>query len=639
MGKVAVCCGLIVMLLAGNTMAATEEAKDLAIDNGLAWLAGTQTVSGPEGYWPYSENGTLAATASAALAFVEEGHWPGKGTMYDDVVTRAVTYIFNRATVEARFGVEMAGYQRYAEDYNNDGIYDDGNDEAIYFEPTASNRRVYTTGLVAPLVYALGESLGTNTVVGIGSAAISGKTYAQAMQDIADWFSWAQVEPDRGNYRGGWRYDANYSSSDNSTAQWGALPLLYAQAWGLGVSDYVYNELELWINYIQNVNGGSGYDSPGTYVNVAKTGGLLLELAAIGALPSDARVVAAVAFINSRWNNGPSGTWYGNLNHPYAMWAVYKGLQVYDYLVPFPCGTLDILVGEGIPAAPGGFTICFDASPATSAAGDWYSHYCDYLVSIQSGGGSWSGYSYWTGALATGWYINILKATRVRRIITVDLDIKPTSCPNPLNTKSNGVLPVAILGTEDFDVYDVDPATVTLAGVAPLRWAYEDVATPFEGELCDCHELGPDGYMDMTLKFDTQEIVAALGAVTDGEYRPLTLEGEIFDGALLRGEDCVWIKHKVKDPVPPPAISVGRFTGEHTIINLSLSEATEVSMVVYDVRGKQVRTVVNGTLPSGDHRIVWDGRDSGDNGVANGVYFCRVKAGAVEETVKMILTQ
>jgi len=36
--------------------------------------------------------------------------------------------------------------------------------------------------------------------------------------------------------------------------------------------------------------------------------------------------------------------------------------------------------------------------------------------------------------------------------IEVPVDIKPTSCPNPLNVKSRGVLPVAILGTADFDV-------------------------------------------------------------------------------------------------------------------------------------------------------------------------------------------
>jgi len=33
------------------------------------------------------------------------------------------------------------------------------------------------------------------------------------------------------------------------------------------------------------------------------------------------------------------------------------------------------------------------------------------LVNAQNGDGSWSGYSYWYGPMATGWYINILNAT------------------------------------------------------------------------------------------------------------------------------------------------------------------------------------------------------------------------------------
>jgi hypothetical protein len=221
------------------------------------------------------------------------------------------------------------------------------------------------------------------------------------------------------------------------------------------------------------------------------------------------------------------------------------------------------------------------------------------------------------------------------------MDIKPGSCPNPLNTRSNGVLPIAVLGTEWFDVYNVDPATVTLVGVPPLRWAYEDVATPMDmmADVCDCNEYGPDGLMDMTLKFDTQEIVAALGAVTDGEYRPLMLAGMTYDGIPAYAEDCVWIKDKGKDPVPPPVISVGTFTGTESTIQLSLFEATEVKMSVYSVQGKLVRTVVDGVLSSGEHKIAWDGRDDNKNSVANGVYFCKVTAGSVNQTVKMLKTQ
>jgi hypothetical protein len=655
--KVWLCVGLVALLLTGTAMAATEETKQTAIDNGLAWLATTQTVSGAEGYWSYANNGTLAATASAALAFIEEGYLPGDASIYDDVITRAVTYIFNRARVDTRFGVETAGYQRYAEDYDNNGIYDDGNDEAIYFEPGAATRRVYTSGICTPVVYALGEALGTSAVVGVGSSAISGKTYAQAMQDIVDWFSWAQVEPNRGNYRGGWRYDANYSTSDNSTAQWGSLPLLYAGAWGLGTPQFVFNELTLWVNYIQHPSGGSGYDIPTRYVNVAKTGGLLLELAAIGAAPGDPRVVAAVNFINSRWNNGPSGMWYGNLNHPYAMWAVYKGLQVYGYLGETDCGLEDIVTGSGIPAAPGGFSICFDAAPSVSAAGDWYSHYCDYLTTIQNGNGSWTGYSYWGGYLGTGWYINILNAVPVPvGPFEVAFDIKPTSCPNPLNlkmfkelpdamSKKGGVLPVAILGTEDFDVYDIDVSSILLMGVAPAKHHYEDVTTPYAGsDSCGCTREGPDGYKDLTLKFKTAEIASVLDDVYDRQMLKLTITGMLLNGREFEGVDCVRIGSKTDaTPMAPTpdtndqvvlGAAVPNPFNPMTRISYSVPTVGFVDLAVYDVQGALVERLVARVVDAGEHFVEWDAKSA-----PSGVYFYRLQVGDYSETRKMILVK
>lgn len=136
--------------------------------------------------------------------------------------------------------------------------------------------------------------------------------------------------------------------------------------------------------------------------------------------------------------------------------------------------------------------------------------------------------------------------------VEVPVDIKPESCPNPLNVKAKGVLPVAILGTEDLDITQIDPETVRLAGVAPLRWDWEDVATPFEPFLgkvdCmeDCTTDGPDGYLDLTLKFDTQEVVDALGEVDEG-CLVLTLTGNLFEefgGTPIIGEDVIIIIKK-----------------------------------------------------------------------------------------------
>jgi hypothetical protein len=142
-----------------------------------------------------------------------------------------------------------------------------------------------------------------------------------------------------------------------------------------------------------------------------------------------------------------------------------------------------------------------------------------------------------------------------RNIIKVYVDVKPGSCPNPLNVASKGVLPVAILGTEDFDVTTIDPETIQLEGVTPLRWAYADVGTPFDSDKLDCYdcnELCGDGYMDLVLNFETQDVVAAIDPVFDGQCVFLNLTGNLTSengGTPVEGEDVVWIINK--KPVKP----------------------------------------------------------------------------------------
>jgi hypothetical protein len=129
----------------------------------------------------------------------------------------------------------------------------------------------------------------------------------------------------------------------------------------------------------------------------------------------------------------------------------------------------------------------------------------------------------------------------------VPVDIKPQSCRNPLNVNQKGVLPVAILGTEDLDVTQISPDSVLLEGIAPLRWAFEDVATPFEpftGKVNwdDCTDLSEDGYLDLTLKYSAPEILAALGDIPDRQVRVLQLTGNLKDdlgGTPFIGEDVL----------------------------------------------------------------------------------------------------
>ena len=178
----------------------------------------------------------------------------------------------------------------------------------------------------------------------------------------------------------------------------------------------------------------------------------------------------------------------------------------------------------------------------------------DLLIGYSASGDHWQR-RYWSGKIDDiRIYNRVLLDLEIQelRSIEVAIDIKPGSCPNPLNLKTKGVLPVAILGTEDFDVTTIDSETIRLSKegvegeVAPLRWSHEDVATPFEGELCDCHDLNGDGYLDLTLKFKAQEVVNTLELdVNVDETIPLTLKGNLVaeeDGIPIQGQDCVRVQ-------------------------------------------------------------------------------------------------
>jgi hypothetical protein len=62
-----------------------------------------------------------------------------------------------------------------------------------------------------------------------------------------------------------------------------------------------------------------------------------------------------------------------------------------------------------------------------------------------------------------------------------------------------------------------------------------------------------------------------------------------------------------------------------------------VSLSVYDVSGKLVRTLVNGDQGAGPHRAVWNGKDNAGQQVSSGVYFYRLGAGSFVETRRMVL--
>jgi hypothetical protein len=105
--------------------------------------------------------------------------------------------------------------------------------------------------------------------------------------------------------------------------------------------------------------------------------------------------------------------------------------------------------------------------------------------------------------------------------IDVAIDVRPDSAVNPVNPGSNGVLPVALLGSDSFDVMDVDPGSLALGvnGAPAVQFAYEDA--------------NGDGWIDLVAHYSVPETGTAYGDTS------LCLTGATMDGVELAGCDAI----------------------------------------------------------------------------------------------------
>jgi hypothetical protein len=74
-----------------------------------------------------------------------------------------------------------------------------------------------------------------------------------------------------------------------------------------------------------------------------------------------------------------------------------------------------------------------------------------------------------------------------------------------------------------------------------------------------------------------------------------------------------------------------------THISYQLSQAGQVSLCIYNIKGQLVKRLLDQYQQSGEHSITWDGRDAYGIPVASGVYFYRLSAGRFQEVRKMLL--
>ncbi|GEM_PF-1770531 len=74
-----------------------------------------------------------------------------------------------------------------------------------------------------------------------------------------------------------------------------------------------------------------------------------------------------------------------------------------------------------------------------------------------------------------------------------------------------------------------------------------------------------------------------------------------------------------------------------TRISYSLPHAGQVKIAVYDILGKEIRTLKDGVEDAGSKEVGWDARSNDGKQVSSGVYLCKIYYGEAFQAVKMIL--
>ncbi len=113
--------------------------------------------------------------------------------------------------------------------------------------------------------------------------------------------------------------------------------------------------------------------------------------------------------------------------------------------------------------------------------------------------------------------------------MNVEIDIKPGSYPNSINLKFKGVVPVAVLTTDDFDAATVNPATIAIAGRGvAVRGKAEKLMARLE-------DVDDDGDKDLLVQVETY---------VEGytwESGRVELTGKTYDGQDIVGYDDIII--------------------------------------------------------------------------------------------------
>lgn len=156
--------------------------------------------------------------------------------------------------------------------------------------------------------------------------------------------------------------------------------------------------------------------------------------------------------------------------------------------------------------------------------------------------------------------------------------------------------------------------------------------------------VAPDSTDTTGLDRIYRTLARGFGLVFEGggeSFYHFYLKGAVINGVLYGDTTNVVTSVDSREYLPPQAILHQNYPNPFnpaTMIRFGLNVAGDVSLVVYDPIGREIRKLIDHQrLEAGDYRILWDGRTDSGAIVTSGVYYYRLIAGGTMFSRSMIL--
>ncbi|MDD2889730.1 MAG: S8 family serine peptidase [bacterium] len=243
--------------------------------------------------------------------------------------------------------------------------------------------------------------------------------------------------------------------------------------------------------------------------------------------------------------------------------------------------------------------------------------------------GMWTDLMHWTGK----YDINEMILDSTYRIRVADTYDDSFLFPIPTDTRST------------FKVYTAGSAsreltTVNVSNGVKLSWHHSNIVNLLGYNIYrDTLSGGPYTLVNSKIITDTPYVDTTM---THGKtwYYVYTVLDNNFNESSYSSEASIYVGIEETGGLPKVFAFPGAYPNpckKQVIIRYQLPAQSKVSLVIYDLTGREVCTLIDRIEKPGYYTVKWDNRDNAGRRLASGVYFTKFAAEGYKETKKLIL--